>query len=265
MTSHHDDKEETMAKELTTNQRLGRREAFRLVGAAGAAALVGRNLVGEPCAAQDTGTPACVVTPALTEGPYFVEEKLYRPDIRWDPAVDPGKAGVPLLLTMNLSQVASGSCTPLTGATVDIWHCDALGVYSDVAGEGSAGKKFLRGYQVTDANGAVQFATIYPGWYRGRAVHIHFKVRMFAGTQETYEFTSQLFFDDAVTDVVHALAPYSAKGVRDTRNSADNIYMQAVNDGTGRSSGELLLVPVVKAEKAEEGYRGTFDIGVRLT
>ena len=85
---------------------------------------------------------------------------------------------MPLTLTVALSQVAaSGACTPLANALVDMWHCDALGVYSDVSSQNTLGQRFLRGYQVSDANGQVQFLTIYPGWYAGRAVHIHFKVR----------------------------------------------------------------------------------------
>jgi protocatechuate 3,4-dioxygenase beta subunit len=121
----------------------------------------------------------------------------------------------------------------------------------------------LRGYQVTDASGAVRFTTIYPGWYRGRAVHVHFKVRLYAGTQTTYEFTSQFFFDEAITDAVHAQAPYNAKGARDTRNLNDGIFRQPVNDGTGRTSGELLMVRLTPAQ--DQGYDGTFDIGLRLT
>ena len=118
--------------------------------------------------------PDCVVRPELTEGPYFVDEKINRSDIRTDTTTNAVSAGVPLVLTFLVSQIGSSACTPLQGAQVDIWHCDALGVYSDVSGNSG---NFLRGYQVTDANGQAQFTTIYPGWYRGRAVHIHFKIR----------------------------------------------------------------------------------------
>jgi protocatechuate 3,4-dioxygenase beta subunit len=253
-------KEDTMPKKLTSKRRLSRRETFRLAGAAGAMALVGRNLAGEPCAAQDVSALSCVVTPALTEGPYFVDEKLYRSDIRYEPT--DAKEGVLLLLKMTVQHVQGDSCTPLPGATVDIWHCDALGSYSDEAALSTGGKKFLRGYQVTDENGAVQFATIYPGWYQGRAVHIHFKVRVYAGTTKSYEFTSQFFFDDTVTDTVYTQAPYNTRGSRDTRNSTDGIYQQAVSDGTGRKSGDLLLLPVTQAD---QGYVGTLNIGVTLT
>jgi len=252
-------KEEMMPKKLTTHQRLSRRETFRLAGAAGAMALVGRNIAGESCAAQDVSALSCVVSPPLTEGPYFVDEKLNRSDLRYDPSDN--RPGVPLLLQLTVHRVEGASCTPLTGAAVDIWHCDALGSYSDEGALGTTGKKFLRGYQVTDANGAVQFTTIYPGWYMGRAVHIHFKVRG-VSSGKTYEFTSQFFFDDALTDTVYAQAPYNTRGARDTRNSADGIYMQAVNDGTGRTSGQLLLLPLTKAD---DGYVGTFDIGLTLT
>src|SRR5439155_3758336 len=125
-------------------------------------------------------------------------------------------------LTFNVSRVQNSACTALTGAYIDVWHCDAGGVYSDVSGSG-AGHRFLRGYQITDASGQVVFETIYPGWYQGRAVHVHFKLRLFAGSTKTYEFTS-LFFDDSLTDTVHALSPYSSKGSRDTRNTSDGIY-----------------------------------------
>ena len=133
-------------------------------------ALLASNVAATPAASS----AACVLTAALTEGPFFVDEKLNRADIRTDPGTGAVAAGVPLALTFNVSRVANNACTPLTGAYLDVWHCDATGIYSDVDG---SSQKFLRGYQVTDANGVARFTTIYPGWYRGRAVHIHFKLR----------------------------------------------------------------------------------------
>ena len=126
-------------------------------------------------AVNATALPSCIVRPALTEGPYFVDEKINRSDLRSDPSDGSVKDGAPLSLTVHVSKIDSSGCTPLQGAQVDVWHCDALGVYSDAAEPSfnTKGKKFLRGYQVTDANGNVQFTTIYPGWYQGRAVHIH--------------------------------------------------------------------------------------------
>ena len=175
-----------------------------------------------------SSTSACVLTAALTEGPFFVDEMLNRSDIRYDPVTGALSDGVLLDLTFNVTRASSSACTPLTGAYLDVWHADSTGTYSDVSGNGNgsagAGKKFLRGYQVTDADGVVKFVTIYPGWYSGRAVHIHFKLRIYAGTTKTYEFTSQFFFDDALTDTVQAGAPYNTKGQRNVRNAQDGIY-----------------------------------------
>lgn len=203
--------------------------------------------------ADAAALPSCVVRPELTEGPYFVDEKLDRSDIRSDPTDGSVKEGTPLQLTMVVSQVGS-SCTPLAGAQVDIWHCDALGVYSDASDPSfnTKGKKFLRGYQMTDANGKVQFTTIYPGWYQGRAVHIHFKIRTGPGSQAGYEFTSQWFFDENVTDQVHAQAPYASKGQRTLKNEGDNIYT---------SGGSQLVLNTVKSG---DGYAATFDIGLQV-
>jgi protocatechuate 3,4-dioxygenase beta subunit len=146
-----------------------------------------------------SASTSCVLTAALTEGPYFVDEKLERSDIRADPATGILSQGVPLALRFNVSRVDASACTPLTGAYLDVWHCDAAGLYSDESANGTRGRRYLRGYQVTDANGGVDFMTIYPGWYSGRAVHIHFKLRLYAGTTQSYAFTSQFFFDEALT------------------------------------------------------------------
>jgi protocatechuate 3,4-dioxygenase beta subunit len=247
---------------------LSRREALALLGAAGAAMLAacapGQSGSTQPTsaatqassvAAQTTSTvtlgslPSCIVRPALTEGPYFVDEKINRSDIRPDPSDGTVKEGALLTLAFRVSQINNSGCVPLADAQVDIWHCDAQGVYSDATDPGfnTVGKKFLRGYQVTDANGAIQFTTIYPGWYQGRAVHIHFKIR--AGA---YEFTSQLFFDDALTDQVHAQAPYASKGQRTLRNAGDNIY---------QNGGSQLLLDVTQND---QGYAATFDIGLQM-
>ena len=200
-------------------------------------------------------TPSCIVTPAETEGPYFVDEKLNRSDIRTDPVTGAVSPGVPLQLTFNVSRYQSNACTALTGAYLDVWHCDAGGVYSDVSGTGS-GHKFLRGYQITDANGQVVFETIYPGWYQGRAVHIHFKLRLFAGSTKTYEFTSQFFMPESLTDTVHALSPYSVKGKRDTLNANDGIY----NSLTTAEKAALTL----QATSVSGGYAGVINLDVNV-
>jgi protocatechuate 3,4-dioxygenase beta subunit len=199
--------------------------------------------------ALSTALPACVVRPELTEGPYFVDEMLNRSDVRSDPSDGSVSEGAEFKLSFNVSQVGANGCTPLSGAQVDIWHCDAFGVYSDVqdGGFNTVGKKFLRGYQVTDANGLAQFVTIYPGWYSGRAVHIHFKIRV-----NNYEFTSQLFFDDTFTDQVYLQELYAQKGERNPRNDGDNIY---------RNGGSQLMLNVTPDGA---GYTANFDIGMQI-
>lgn len=210
--------------------------------------------VGTAGAASAAG---CVVRPEMTVGPYFVDEKLNRSDVRTDPSDGSVKAGAPLALTFSVLSVGGNSCTPIAGATVDIWHCDAQGVYSDVTdaaiGSNTVGKKFLRGYQTTDASGAATFTTIYPGWYRGRAIHIHFKIRTTTPANQAYEFTSQLFFDDALSDQVFAQEPYASKGKRDTLNSRDGIY---ANGGD-----QMLLAPM----KTDQGYTAMFAVGLDLS
>ena len=204
-----------------------------------------------PALAADS--PACVVRPAQTEGPYFVDEKLNRSDIRIDPSDNSTRPGVPLRLEFQVSRIAAGACAPLSGAIVDVWHCDAAGVYSDVRdGRFDArGKKFLRGYQQTNREGVAAFQTIYPGWYEGRAVHIHFKIRAAAAGARMHEFTSQLYFDEAVSDQVFKLSPYNGKRGRRVTNDVDFAYRQG-----GK---ELLLAPA----KHAGGYAAKFDIGLQ--
>jgi protocatechuate 3,4-dioxygenase beta subunit len=257
-----------MSDDPVTTNRLpapwSRREALRLLGAAGAAALAGRWPAAagaraiDDAAAESSPALDCIVTPEQTEGPYFVDERLNRADIRSDPATKAVREGLPLRLRINVSRVDGSACTPLPGALVDVWQCDALGVYSDVDDFNglfdTRGQKFLRGYQVTGRNGTAEFVTIYPGWYSGRAVHIHFKVRLHDGTQRNHELTSQLYFDDAITDRVHALPPYSAKGARTTRNDRDRIFR-------ARNSGSKLLL---RLRPDGRGYLGTIAVGLRM-
>jgi protocatechuate 3,4-dioxygenase beta subunit len=180
-----------------------------------------------------TATPDCVLTPELTEGPFYLELDLVRADIT------DGKDGLPFDLRVLV--VDADACEPIRDAAVDVWHCDAGGVYSGVQGDSGT---FLRGIQMTDAEGAAQFRTIFPGWYQGRAVHIHLKVHV--GGSES--FTGQLFFDDATLDAVYAKAPYSARGAADTPNEADGIFGQggdsaivAVTVGDDSCSGSVTL------------------------
>lgn len=232
---------------------LSRRKMMTLLGATGAAWLLGER-VASPQAIAGLASPACIVRPEQTEGPYFLDEQLNRSDIRADPFTKQIKAGTPLMLTFQIMRIGTGSCRPLAGAVVDIWHSDALGVYSDVRDPwfDTIGQKFLRGYQVTDPQGEVRFLTIYPGWYPGRTVHIHFKIRINSSTGRTFDFTSQLYFDDEVTDRVHSGPLYAARGPRSARNRHDRIFWHGGD--------QLMLNP----SPAADGYTASFLIGLQL-
>jgi protocatechuate 3,4-dioxygenase beta subunit len=237
------------ADDLQVGHLLTRREALALLGAGGLLWLTGSS-------SESSATPrpaGCIVRPQQTEGPYFVDERLNRSDIRADPSDGTVKPGTPLQLAFNVSRIASGACAALAGAYVDIWHCDHEGVYSDVQDPGfdSVGRKFLRGYQVTDENGVARFTTIYPGWYQGRTVHIHFKIRSDPGVSPGFDFTSQVYFDDALTDRVFAEPPYAARGPRDARNADDEIF--------GSEGSQLLLAPV----RQGAGYSAAFDVALQ--
>jgi protocatechuate 3,4-dioxygenase beta subunit len=195
--------------------------------------------------------PSCVVVPELTEGPYYVNENLDRSDIRIDTADGSVSEGAVLRIDWVVSQVDGNACIPLEGVLVDVWHCDALGNYSDVGSE--EGHDYLRGYQHTDANGLATIVTVYPGWYSGRAVHIHFKIRTEPGSSSGFEFTSQLFFDDAFSESVFSSGVYASKGAQDVKNADDGIY---------RQSQGMTLLDVVKDG---DGYKTTFEIAIQAS
>jgi protocatechuate 3,4-dioxygenase beta subunit len=229
-----------------------RRDVVRVLGAVAAANMFGCGRDSSTTPTTDgagSATGTCVVRPQQTEGPYFVDERLNRSDIRSDPGSGAVRPGIPLRLGFRVSRLSGGACSALASAMVDVWHCDALGVYSDASDMGfnTRGQRFLRGFQPTDAAGLAQFTTIYPGWYSGRAVHIHFKIRI-GGAQ----FTSQLYFDESLTDQVHAQPPYSGKGRRNTLNTQDGIF---------QGGGSQLLLA---AAPEGSGYGASFDIALQL-
>ena len=186
--------------------------------------------------AGSAGDGLCVLTPELTEGPYYLDLDLVRRDIT------EGRPGTPLGLRVEV--VDADGCAPIENAAVDVWHCDADGTYSGVSGDDGT---FLRGIQTTDAEGVAEFRTIYPGWYTGRAVHIHVKVDL--GGRET--FTGQLFFDDATTAAAYEAEPYAARGEPDTSNEADGIFSQG-----GAST-------IVAVTREDAGYAGSVTLGVQ--
>ena len=227
---------------------LTRREAVRLLSVSGLVLGAWDHLVAQ----TGGGLSQCVVLPQLEEGPYFVDKQATRSDIRTDTATGAQKPGVPLALAFAVAQVSQGRCSPLPKAIVDIWQCDALGAYAGTQ-PATRNQTFLRGIQQTDDRGSARFVTIYPGWYSGRAVHIHFKVRTQTATGQAYEFTSQLFLPENLTDQIHAQSPYVQRGHRDTPNERDRIY---------RAGGpQLLLQPA----KSQQGYEAAFNIALDLS
>jgi protocatechuate 3,4-dioxygenase beta subunit len=236
---------------------LSRRKAVGLLSTLSLSVMGGGLSYAEAALAAGGLPPACIARPRQTEGPYFVDEKLNRSDIRSDPGKS-NRAGAQLDLNIEVMRIGNGQCAPLSGAIVDIWQCDALGVYSDVRDTqgrfDTVGQKFLRGHQVTNAKGSARFVTIYPGWYQGRTVHIHFKIRTSPAADAGYDFTSQLYFDDAFTDRVMRLQPYAGQGERSTRNAQDGIFR--------RSGGEQLMLDV---KPKGEAFTSTFAIGLQMT
>jgi protocatechuate 3,4-dioxygenase beta subunit len=180
-----------------------------------------------------------VLAPEQTEGPYYVDDAALRRD------VTEGRPGVPL--TLRLTVVNVSSCKPIKGAAVEIWHCDAGGVYSATSVQDTEDERFLRGAQRTDAKGLAIFRTIYPGWYQGRTVHIHTMVHIGGNVVHT----GQLYFSDAVTDAVYRRRPYDARPDRTTRNAADSIY---------RNGGRRSTLRLVRKGTA---YVGSITMGVQ--
>ncbi|GAA4083324.1 intradiol ring-cleavage dioxygenase [Streptomyces shaanxiensis] len=272
MTGNHKDKSIT------------RRRALAVTG--GTIAAGGLAAAGYQAAFADTGTTtteaaatagatasessSCMtLMSSVTEGPYYLDGALVRKDIT------EGKSGVPLTLRLTVVDATDG-CTPVPGAAVEIWHCDAWGYYSGYTTANPGGsapaesedgstaddKTYLRGYQIANANGVVKFETIFPGWYTPRTCHIHLKVHT-GGQKEdgTYEggkvnYTGQLFFDDEIAQEIFTLEPYSKHSGSYTTLDNDMVY-----DGGGASSGLLTLKAVHKKDPSK-GYKGFLTIGV---
>jgi protocatechuate 3,4-dioxygenase beta subunit len=221
-------------------RRMTRRGSLLKLGGLAAAALgagawEGAAEAGSGPAGVASGAITCVLTPELTEGPYYVAGEKVRRNIT------EGKAGTALLLRTTV--LDASTCKPIPNAAVDVWHCDALGVYSGVQGNSA---NFLRGIQRTDATGLAVFQTLYPGWYQGRAVHIHVKVHVGGNVVHT----GQLFFPDAVSEAVYRKAPYAKRGPADMPNAEDSIY---------RNGGRRGLLSM---KKSGPGYVGSIAMGV---
>jgi protocatechuate 3,4-dioxygenase beta subunit len=257
---------------------MGRRTAVQAMGALG----IGLWLSCGDDSAQDGDGDAstCIAIPAMTEGPFFVDERLERANLLADSEDPAVRGGLPLRLELDVYAVRGASCEPLVGAQVDVWQANTEGLYSDKAANAfqrtdTLGLNYLRGYQRVDERGRVTFDTIYPGWYGSRTIHIHIKVRTYSQSNDvTYEFTSQLYFDDAISDRVLAEAPYNTRGERPVRNTNDQVFNGTgpgappvpgvVGPPAGQTSPGLETMLKLTPLANEAGYRATFRLGLQL-
>ena len=230
-------------------RRMGRREAMGALGAAGAALAFGCGgdsptgaSTGTTGSTSGTGTTStngtCAVTPTETVGPYPSLTDMFRMDIR------EGKQGTVLTLTVKVVN-ASSACAPVAGANVEIWHVDAAGDYSQYGTQRAA--TFLRGIQTTNANGEVVFTTIYPGWYQGRATHIHLEVSLDGRSRKV----TQIAFPEGVNDAVHRSGVYASRGTNPIANASDGIFADSL-------ASEI----VTPTGSASAGYAATFQVGI---
>jgi protocatechuate 3,4-dioxygenase beta subunit len=228
------------------SRKMGRREALAAMGAASAAIALGcGDSPASPSATTSPGSTtttstntACAVTPTETVGPYPSMTDLFRSDIRET------KQGTQLTLTIKVVNV-SGSCTPVSGANVEIWHVDAAGNYSQYGTQTT--QTYLRGIQTTNGNGEVTFVTIYPGWYQGRATHIHVEVTINGVSRKV----TQMAFPETVNNTVHTSGAYSSRGTNPMSNLSDGIFADSL-------SSEI----VTPAGNPTSGYTATFQVGI---
>jgi protocatechuate 3,4-dioxygenase beta subunit len=256
-----------------STQLLTRSFALRLLGATGGGFLLahcgGAGSAGAVPATTATATPAgsattsssCAVTPEGEIGPYFVDDSLSgfnRSNILANIDGTSVQQGIPLTLNLTVRD-AQKSCAAVGGAQIDIWHCNALGVYSGEGVESTVGQTWLRGYQLTDANGLVTFTTIVPGWYAGRTTHIHLRVRSSynnASSTSDGSNTTQVFFPQSLVDSIDTtVGPYSSHGANATTNASDRVYAQ-------QTKGVTLLS---LSGSAAAGFSAAFTIDLPIT
>jgi len=230
-------------------KQIGRREAIGMLGAAGAALALGCGSESPTSPSSTTATTTttipgtsstCAVTPSETIGPYPSLTDLIRSDIR------EGKSGTNLALTIMVVNT-NDSCNPVSGASVEIWQCDAAGNYSQYGTQ--TAQTYLRGIQTTNANGEVTFTTVYPGWYQGRATHIHVEViRNGASVKVT-----QIAFPESTNAAVYSTGVYAARGSNPTSNSSDGIFADSL-------ASELATV----AGDPTSGYTARFKVAIAV-
>ena len=235
-------------------KRVTRREALGLLGV-GLAAGCGSSPTSPSTDSSTTtgstgGASSCAVTPEETAGPYPDRTGMANNTAFFRQDVTEGKSGLPLTLTLTVANVNNG-CAPVAGAAVEIWQCDAVGNYSEYAQPGydGTGQTFLRGLQTSDASGRVTFKTVYPGWYAGRATHIHVRVLRSGSTIKT----TQIAFPEDITSAVYRSGVYTARGQNTTRNASDMVFSDGTQYELASLSGDVT-----------SGFTATLTIGVSV-
>jgi protocatechuate 3,4-dioxygenase beta subunit len=229
-----------------TTRKIGRREALLVFGAAGAALGFGCGSEssaspmspGSTTTTPGTGSASCATTPAETVGPYPSHANLFRADIR------DSKPGTTLSLTINVVNTTN-NCSPVPDVNVGIWQCDATGNYSEYGSQ--TAQSYLRGIQTTNASGQVVFTTIYPGWYQGRATHIHVEVVRNGSSAKV----TQIAFPESVNSAVYANGVYASRGSNPTANARDGIFADSLSSELATVSGDQA-----------GGYNATFTVGI---
>jgi len=225
---------------------LTRREALGAVGAAGVAIAWGcGDTPTSPSSTVEVATAtstnaACAVTPTETVGPYPSLVDLFRSDIR------EGKSGTLLALTIRVVNAANG-CTAVPDANVEIWHVDAAGNYSQYGTQTT--QTYLRGIQTTNSNGEVTFTTIFPGWYQGRATHIHVEVTMGGRSVKV----TQIAFPETVNNSVHTSGVYASRGTNPIANLSDGIFADSLSSEIVTPTGSV-----------SGGYNATFQVAITV-
>jgi protocatechuate 3,4-dioxygenase beta subunit len=235
-----------------STKRFNRREAIGVIGAAAGAALAfgcsdsstspstTTSTTSTTTTTTGTTNAACAVTPQETLGPYPSLTDLIRSDIR------ESKSGTVLTLTVKVVN-ANASCAAVAGANVEIWQCDAGGNYSEYGTQ--TAQTYLRGIQTTNGNGEVTFTTIYPGWYQGRATHIHLEVTIGGVSKKA----TQIAFPESVNNTVYATGVYASRGANPMSNASDGIFADSLSSE--------LVTPV---GTPASGYAASFQVGISV-
>ena len=241
----------------TDDLTLSRRGLIGVLGGGVASVAFGTRAL-DAFGTDNADAATCVLTPEVTEGPYWIDTRLTRYDVR------EGRPGLPLVLQFAI--VNAKTCRPIRNADVEIWHADASGEYSGFDGGSSGGgpgggsgpqtkTRYLRGHQRSDALGKASFLTIFPGWYRGRTPHVHMKVHV--GSADRVVHTGQVFFNEAIQASVYRTGAYAGRGQPDTPHARDMIYAQA--------GGSRAVVRLRRRPGGARGYLGRIVIGVATT